>query len=143
MAPTKPKKKLLKQLRSSNIRIARPSGATYRVSAVEELKDPIERYLPPAGRYYDESAFENNPGAVDMEASCVLCWNTKAEGSDCDCKVKCTLCGTKQHRGRDCPKVYASIKWWQRHGHRLRKKARLRPNPGERAYLIVAGVFKE
>lgn len=53
------------------------------------------------------------------------------------------LCGTKQHRGRDCSKVYASIKWWQSHGHHLRKKAQLRPNPGEHAYLVVAGVFKD
>ncbi|KAF3050162.1 hypothetical protein E8E11_000956 [Didymella keratinophila] len=143
MAATKPSKRLLKKLNEADIRVRRPSGVIFRVTPAKELKNSIERYLPPAGQYYDEDAFENSHGATDWAGICVLCWNTKTEGQECECKEKCTLCGTKQHRGRDCLKVYATIKWWRGHGHCLRKKAHVRPGAGERAYLVVAKVSKD
>jgi hypothetical protein len=143
MAPTKPSKKLLKKLKRSNFRVEKPSGVTYHVTPVQELRDRIERFLPPAGHYYDQSVLEKAFNTIDHQNICALCWNANIADKKCICKKKCILCGTKQHRGTECRKVYASIKWWQSHGHHLRKKAQLRPNPGERAYLIIAGVFEE
>jgi hypothetical protein len=139
MAPTKPSKTLLKKLKKSHIRVEGPSGVAYHVTPVKELKDPVERYLPPAGQYYDQSAF----GAIDLEQCCVLCLHMKHTGQECKCTEKCILCRTKQHRHRDCSRIYASIKWWQSHGHHLRKRAQLRPILRERAYLVVAGVYKD
>ena len=143
MAATIPSKRLLKKLNEADIRVRRPSGVSFRVTPVKKLKGSIERYLPPAGQYNDEGTVEDTFSAIDLAGICVLCWNTKTQGHECECTEKCTLCGTKQHRGRDCPKIYASIEWWRSHGHCLRRKAHIRPRAGERAYLVVAGVFKE
>lgn len=143
MTPEKPSKKLTKKLYKSNVSIKDSSGVTHRVLPVKELKDPSSRFLPPSGQYYDQSAIEISAELLDCDNRCVLCWNPKVVGKTCKCAELCMICETKQHRGTDCSKVYASIEWWQSHGHRPRKKAQLRPTPSERAYLVVAGVLKE
>lgn len=138
---TRPSKKRLEE---SNILVKRRSGSVpYRVVPLDALRDPVKRYLPPAGRYYDQSTLERFADVFDHEMRCVLCWNMKVANQKCKCENNCAVCDTKQHRGRECHMLYADFKWWQARGHRLRKKAQLRPHPGERAHLVVANVVKD
>lgn len=142
MASTKPSKTLLKKLKNANIRVTSPSSVSYQINPVRELKCPIAHYLPPAGQYYDQKVLESVFCGTDPNKACVLCWNIKIAGQVCKCRKKCILCGSN-HYGANCLKVYASVKWWRDHGRRPRKKAQLRPSLGERAYLVVAGVYKD
>ena len=140
MAPVTP---TAEQLQTSNIRVEKRPGVTQRIVPVDKLKNSIKLLLPPPGPYFDQSTLDAASEAFDENKKCVFCWNTKNSDQTCKSEKKCVACKSKNHRGRDCPRLYAGINWWEARGHRLRKKAQLRPNPGERAYLIVAGVFKD
>ena len=138
-----PKKPTAEQLRKANIRVIDRSGALQRVAPADGLKDTIVRYLPPAGPYYDQSVLGASTEMSKKGEKCVFCWNAKAGSKKCNCKNKCVLCDTKEHRGFECPKLYASMRWWHKRQHHPRPKARVRPNPAERAYLVIAGVLKD
>lgn len=103
----------------------------------------MKRYLPPPGFYYEQHTLEESADVFNHATKCVLCWNPKNGDANCKCKNNCAVCNSKLHRHRECSLLYADIKWWRSHGHRLRKKAQVRPSLGERAYLVVAGVLKE
>lgn len=134
-----------KQLDESNVMVKqhKRSQGRQRVVPVKVLRDPIQRFLPPAGRYYDQSTLNGFATFLDNKKRCVLCWNMKSAGEACKCDNNCAICDTKQHRGVECSMIYADNKWWQAHGHGLRKKAQLRPKPGECAYLVVANVLTD
>jgi hypothetical protein len=136
------KKPTAEQLRKANIHVIGPSGALQRIAPADDLKDNIERYLPPAGPYYDQSVLGASTEMSKKGEKCVFCWNANVDGKECKCKKKCALCDTKEHRGFECPKLYASMRWWHKRQHHPRRKARVRPNPAERAYLVIAGVLK-
>lgn len=132
------------QLRTSNVRVIRGnSGIAHRIVPVPKLIDPVKRYLPPAGPYYDQSILDASTGIFTENRRCVFCWNREVPGQKCECKLRCAVCDTKEHRGFECPKMYVGMRWWRDHNHRPRPKAQIRPNPGERAYLVIAGVFKD
>ncbi|KAJ8111510.1 hypothetical protein OPT61_g5907 [Boeremia exigua] len=131
------------QLQRANTRTDGRPDLTDCVRPVEALQDPIKRFLPPPGDYYDQHTFIALEDTFDYDTRCVLCCNPKIAGKKCECRLKCTLCDTKVHRGRECSKLYADLEWWRAHGHQLRKKAQVRPSPGERAYLVITGVLKE
>lgn len=130
------------QLQNERIQVTLPSGAEKTIRPVLVLKNPIKRYLPPAGPYYDQSALDAAKKFFNETTKCICCWNPKAQ-KKCACLQKCTVCGTREHVGVECPKLYAGLWWWRACKHDLPRKRRVRPTPGERAYLVIAGVFKD
>ena len=140
MPPHRPTKK---QLEKSNIQVETSPGVIERVFPVKALPRAFDKFLPPAGLYYDQSVLEMTPHTFDGDKKCYLCWNLKSEGQECTCHNPCAVCGTKAHRRAGCPELYADANWWLARGRKLRSKHQRRPIPGERAYLVVAGVLKD
>lgn len=137
MAPT------AEQLLKSNVRVEKRPGVTQRIFPVNRLYGFIKRFLPPPGSYFDQSTVNKASEAIKADEKCIFCWHQKDGDKDCKCEKKCVLCKSNGHPGGQCSKVYVGIKWWRARGHRLRNQFPLRPNPAERAYLVVAGVFKD
>ncbi|KAI4656276.1 hypothetical protein J4E93_000995 [Alternaria ventricosa] len=75
---------------SSPLPMRLPAGLMY----------PIERYLPPAGLYYDQNSLIPIFGAVFFKyAPCMICWtcHPAAGYSTTSCGKVCKVCRTRRH----------------------------------------------
>jgi hypothetical protein len=71
------------------------------VTTSDGLIYAVERYLPPAGLYYDQPVLIPIFGASFFRyGCCTICWSrhTSAGFSASSCGKKCKICGTQRHR---------------------------------------------
>jgi hypothetical protein len=116
----------------------------FTIKPILKLVRPIECYLPPAGRYYNENTIALNFQNVtlDIQGRCTSCWSPKHAQSMRNCVFLCLICHTKNHSGQEYSMVFAARKWWIYRGHTPPHTFNTRPTASEFAYLIVAGVIK-
>lgn len=65
------------------------------------LQYPVERYLPPRGKYYDQSTYADvmNQPFGKKKKWCSSCWNLK-HGEPHECLRTCWICSTNEYLGR-------------------------------------------
>jgi hypothetical protein len=130
------------QLHSTSLMLDFDRGNIVAVSPIQELLDPIERYLPPAGQYYDQFTITLVKKFLAGNAKrCCSCWFYLRHGKTRSCKYTCLVCGTDAHHGASCHLIFASVKWWSEQGYPPKTSIQRRPNPREMVYLIITGVI--
>ncbi|KAF1842158.1 uncharacterized protein K460DRAFT_420099 [Cucurbitaria berberidis CBS 394.84] len=106
-----------------------PSGTTTRsivgstsstvkpVKVPGALKYPPERYLPPAGPYYDQLNLPTIFGVGFLHEKCFTCWGKRhIFTKGVTCHRTCSICGTKDHREESCSRLYCALSWYCERG---------------------------
>ncbi|KAI4917712.1 hypothetical protein J4E85_009804 [Alternaria conjuncta] len=115
-----------------------PDGLTY----------PIERYLPPAGPYYDQNALLPVFGPMFFKYKpCMICWtcHPAAGYSTTSCGKVCKVCGTRRHPDESCSLFYCNRDWYRQQeipcGPNTLRDRQIRPDKQELAVLSYIGVM--
>ncbi|KAI4648391.1 uncharacterized protein J4E79_010013 [Alternaria viburni] len=108
---------------SSPSSMSLPDGLTY----------PVERYLPPAGSYYDQNALLHVFGPIFFKYKpCMICWtcHPAAGYSTTSCGKVCKVCGTRRHPDEEIPCGPETV-----------RDRQIRPDKQELAVLSYIGVM--
>ncbi|KAF2852929.1 hypothetical protein T440DRAFT_516218 [Plenodomus tracheiphilus IPT5] len=135
------------KVRSSKVFLQTEDGEPQRVTAVTNLPLPIERYLPPAGQYYDQYAVGDaiHAEAMDPNGKCLTCYRLRHGTEGKRCKKKCLICDTFDHPGQPCKQLFVENDWWKEHDRILGADSEIpvRPSLAEWAYLAIAGIVED
>ncbi|KAF7681327.1 hypothetical protein GT037_000303 [Alternaria burnsii] len=119
------------------------------VNTAHKLRYPVERYLPPAGIYYDQLALPTVFGTHFFKKECCkVCWimhYNPVGGSATSCGKKCQVCGTSRHKHESCPLLYCSAQWYHErcvpHRPKTLYDRQIRPEDDELAIMCEIGVL--
>lgn len=136
----------------SNFHESRLQNITqYNVGGPNVGGNPVERYLPPLGFYYDpadDAIAIQLPVCIEEHnkpnAHCGRCLkpvreHPRNENSIRNCKGRCGFCGQKHPKGATCPQLYATHTWLKDRLKGTSAGLQIRPSPSDEEHLKRGG----